>query len=93
MELMIIKDVFIGKNDQTVLTGPLLLKEFTRRSEVEKAFGERIVLLNSNGEKLIVPVNGVSVSQSMSGSWQVSVAVDYNGNKNVSLDSIVTDHA
>lgn len=91
MDLMIAKDIFIGKNDLIVITGPLLLKEFTRRSEIEKAFGERIALLNSNGEKLIVPVNGISVSQSMSGSWQVSVAVDCSDNKDVSVDSIVTD--
>lgn len=92
MELMVVKDVMLGKNDQTILTGPLLLKDFTLRSEVEKAFGSKVFVSNELGERVCVPVNGVSVSQGMGGNWQVSIAIgclDQEGS--VVLDCIVSD--
>ncbi len=92
MDLMVVKDVMLGKNDQTILTGPLLLKGFTRRSEIEGAFGKQVVVLNDKGDRLFAPVIGVSVSQAMSGSWQVSIAINYPDNVNgVAFDSLVSD--
>jgi hypothetical protein len=92
MDLMIVKDVMLGKNDQTILTGPLLLKGFALRSEIEEAFGKQVFVSNDLGERLCVPVNGVSVSQAMGGNWQVSIAVNYSDkNGSVAFDCIVTD--
>lgn len=92
MELMIVKDVMLGKGGYNIITGPLLLKGFARRSDVEKAFGEKVAVSNVGGQQLIVHVKGVSVSQAMSGSWQVSVAVDCPSELGaIALDSLVTD--
>ncbi|WP_044615691.1 hypothetical protein [Gynuella sunshinyii] len=91
MDLMMVKDVMLGKNGKTILTGPLLLESFSRRSEVEKAFGERVLVSNDAGKRLFVPVSGVSVSQAMSGNWQVSIAIDYPENMHkIALDSLVS---
>ncbi|MGM9483870.1 hypothetical protein ACS5PN_21920 [Roseateles sp. NT4] len=91
MELMVVKDVVPTAGGQTLLTGPLLLKEFSRRSEVEQAFGARVTVSSVGGQRVLVPVNGVSVSQAMSGSWQVSVAIDFPGElSDVALESLVT---
>lgn len=92
MELMIVKDVMLGKGGHTIITGPLLLKGFSQRSEVEQAFGESVTVSSVGGEQMLVPVKGVSVSQAMSGSWQVSVAVDCPSELGgIALDSLVTD--
>jgi hypothetical protein len=92
MNLMIVKDVMLGKNDQTILSGPLLLKEVALRSEVEKAFGKQVFVSSDLGKRLCVPVNGVSVNQGMGGNWQVSIAVDYSNQEGgVAFDCIVSD--
>lgn len=92
MELMIVKDVMLGKGGYTIITGPLLLKGVARRSDVEQAFGERVAVSSVGGQQLLVHVKGVSVSQAMSGSWQVSVAVDCPSEHGaIALDSLVTD--
>lgn len=92
MDLMMVKDVMLGKNDQTILTGPLLLKGLTSRSEVEEAFGSKVFLSCEHGERLSVSVNGVSVNQGMGGNWQVSIAIDSLGEKGgVALDCTVSD--
>ena len=91
MELMVVKDAMLGKGGQTILTGPLLLKEFSRRSEVEQAFGESVTISSIDGAQVLVPVKGVSVSQAMSGSWQVSLAIDCPPElSGVALESLVT---
>ncbi|MCG7893001.1 MAG: hypothetical protein JAZ12_00960 [Candidatus Thiodiazotropha taylori] len=93
MDLMIVKDVMPGNNDQKILTGPLLLKEFSLRSEVEGAFGDKVFVSSELGKRICVPVSGVSVSQAMGGNWQVSVAIDCSKEEsNVVLDSIVSDN-
>ena len=88
---MIVKDAMLAESGQIILTGPLLLKEFSRKSEIEQAFGEHVTLFN--GEvKVLLAVKGISVSQAMSGSWQVSVAIDYFDEvSHIKLDSVVTD--
>lgn len=92
MELMVVKDVILAKSGQTILTGPLLLKEFSRRSEVEQAFGASVTVSSVGGEQVPVSVRGVSVSQSMSGSWQVSIAIDCpNELSGIALESLVTN--
>lgn len=92
MELMIIKDVMIGKKGQVILTGPLLLKEVSRRSEVERAFGSQVYIRDNAGKQMLAPVRGVSVSQAMSGDWQVSLAIDYpHQPSGIALDTSITD--
>lgn len=91
MKLMVVKDVMLGENGQTILTGPLLLRGFARRSEVERAFVENIAVLNMAAEQVRVQVRGISVSQAMSGRWQVSVAIDYPSERSaVASESLVT---
>jgi hypothetical protein len=92
MELMIVKDVMLGKSGHTIITGPLLLKEFSQRSDVEQAFGENVTVSSAIGQQMLVPVKGVSVSQAMSGSWQVSVAIDHPSElSGIALESLVTN--
>lgn len=87
---MVVNDVILGKSGQTILTGPLLLKDLFRRSEIEQAFGQHVVLVSSSGERVLAPVHGISVSQTMSGSWQVSLCVDYPRLQDaVALNSLV----
>jgi hypothetical protein len=90
MDIMVVKDVMRGKDGTTILTGPLLLKDVARRSDVEKAFGQRVGVSSAGGAQLLVPVKGVTVSQAMSGAWQVSVAVEVPADRGgVALDSRV----
>lgn len=92
MELMVVKDVTSGKNGLPILTGPLLVQHFARRSEVEHAFGDRVTVSSGEGKRVVVPVRGVSVSQTMSGQWQVSVAIEYpSALSAIALESVVTD--
>jgi len=92
MELMVVKDVMLSKSGQTILTGPLLLTEFSRRSEVEQAFGTTVTVSSVDGEQVLVRVRGVSVSQAMSGSWQVSLAIDCPSElSGIALESLVTN--
>lgn len=91
MELMVVKDVMLTKSGQTILTGPLLLKNLSRRSEVEQCFGANVMVTSVCGEPVLVPVKGVSISQAMSGVWQVSLAIDCPSElRGVVLDSLVT---
>lgn len=91
MELMVVKDVMLTRSGQTVLTGPLLLKEFSRKSEVEQRFGTSVIVSGTGGVQVLVPVRGVSVSQAMSGAWQVSLAIDCPSELHgVALESLVT---
>jgi len=92
MELMVVKDVMLTKSGQTILTGPLLLKEFSRRSEVEQCFGANVMVTSTGGEQVLVPVKGISISQAMSGAWQVSLAIDCPSElRGVVLESLVTN--
>lgn len=92
MELMIVKDVMLTKNGQTILTGPLLLKDFSRKSEIERRFGRNVKVSSIGGEQLLVPVKEISVSQAMSGVWQVSIAIEYPSElSGVALESLVTN--
>lgn len=91
MELMIVMDVMLTKGGQTMLTGPLLLKGFSLRSEIEQCFGTSVKVLSINGEQARVPVKGIWVSQAMSGAWQVSLAIDCpSGLRGVALETLVT---
>ncbi|MFT3779308.1 MAG: hypothetical protein QM772_13730 [Ottowia sp.] len=76
MDLMIVKDLMRSKSGRVIITGPLLLRGFSRRSEVEQAFGKK-VSVSGVGKNILLEVMGVSVSQAMSGDWQVSIMVDY----------------
>ncbi|QHI99149.1 hypothetical protein GT347_14895 [Xylophilus rhododendri] len=92
MELMIVKDVMLAKSGQTILTGPLLLKTFSRRSEIERFFGSSVKVSSISGEHAPVPVLGFSISQAMSGTWQVSLAIAYPGGiHEISLNSLVVN--
>jgi hypothetical protein len=92
MDLMIVKDIMQGKDGQMIITGPLLLKDFSLRSEVENAFGSNVFVSGANSEKFSVAVLGISVSQGMSGNWQVSAAIDYSASKGeIAHDCIVSD--
>lgn len=92
MELMVVKDVMLTKSGQTILKGPLLLKEFSRKSEVEQRFGTSVKVSSIGGEQVLVPVKGSSVSQAMSGAWQVSLAIDCPSELHgVALESLVTN--
>ena len=91
MELMVVKDVMLTKSGQTILTGPLLLKEFSRKSEVEQHFGASVKVSSTGGQVVLVSVKGISVSQAMSGAWQVSLAIDCPSElRDVALESLVT---
>ena len=91
MELMIVSDIMLNKSGHTILTGMLLLKEFYRKTEIERTFGERVNVSSSDGHQVIADVKGISVSQTMSGRWQVSLAIDYPGGfASVALGSVVT---
>lgn len=76
MDLMLVVDAMPIRPNLTMLTGPLCLKDIIRRSEVERAFGEEVVVESSNGQRVRVPVKSVAVSQALSGAYQVSVAVE-----------------
>jgi hypothetical protein len=90
MELMVVKDVMLTRSGQTILTGPLLLEEFSRRSEVEQCFGANVTVTSAGGEQVLVPVKGISISQAMSGAWQVSLAIDCPSElRGVALESLV----
>lgn len=90
MNLMIVKDVVLTKSGQAILTGPLLLKEFVRKSEIEQKFGGRVMVSSVDGEEVLVPVKGVSVSQGLSGAWQVSLLIGCPGGlRGVALESFV----
>ena len=94
MNLMIVKDVMAGKNNQTILTGPLLIEGISSRNELERIFGQQVFLSSDLGKRICVPVNGVSVSQAMAGTFQVSIAVDYlDQESNVALDCIVSNES
>ncbi len=91
MNLMVVKDVMLGKTGKVILTGPLLLQGFSRRSEIEQAFGQCVTISTTAGDQVLVHVKAVSVSQAMSGSWQVSLAVTPpDPQADVALDSLVT---
>jgi hypothetical protein len=93
MELMVVKDVMLSKSGQTILTGPLLLKEFSRRSEVEQAFGRSVTVSSVGGKQVHAQVRGVSVSQAMTGKWQVSLAIDCPTQSSaIALESLVSNH-
>jgi hypothetical protein len=93
MELMVVKDVMLSKSGQTILTGPLLLKEFSRRSEVEQAFGTSVTVSSAGGKQVRARVKGVSVSQAMSGNWQVSLAIDCPSESSaIALESLVSNY-
>ena len=91
MLLMKIKDVMQREGGQVVLTGPLLLMGFSRRSEVEQAFGKKVLIATPRGDENVVDVKGVSISQSMSYDWQVSVLIEQPINlEMVALESSVS---
>lgn len=99
MELMVVKDVMLTKSGKTILTGPLLLdtssllsKSVSLKSEVERCFGTNVKVSSIDGEQVLVPVEAVSVSQGMSGAWQVSIGIDCPGElRGVVLESLVTN--
>jgi hypothetical protein len=92
MELMVVKDVMLTDSGQTILTGPLLLKEFSRKSEIEQRFGTNVQIIDIGGDQVLVSVKGISVSQAMSGTWQVSLAIDCPSElRGVALESLVTN--
>jgi hypothetical protein len=93
MDLMIVKDVMTGKNNQTILTGPLLMKGIYSRNEVKGAFGQQVFISSELGKRVCVSVNGVSVSQTIAGKFQVSIAVDYLDQESVALDSVVSNES
>ena len=92
MDLMIVKDVTAGKNNQSILTGPLLIEGTFSRNEVEGAFGQQVYLSNELGKRVCVSVNGVSVSQTMAGAFQVSISVDsLEQESKIALECIVSN--
>ncbi len=94
MDLMIVEDVMVGKNNQTILTGSLLMKGISSRSEVERAFSQQVFISNELGKRLCVPVNGVYVSQTLAHNFQVSIAVDYlDQESNIALNCIVSNES
>ncbi|GLS06357.1 hypothetical protein GCM10007860_35420 [Chitiniphilus shinanonensis] len=90
MKLMIIKDIRHMQKGLAVLTGPLLMENVVRRSDVEKAFGEKVFVVDRNGASTHLAVMDVSVNQTMAGSMQVSLGVKMPpDNLGVALEGLV----
>lgn len=90
MDLMVVVDAMPIRPNMTMLTGPLCLKDIILRSDVERAFGEEVVIESVNGQLVRVSVKSVAVSQALSGAYQVSVAVELPGGiDGVALDTLV----
>lgn len=97
MELMIVKDVMRTKSGKMILTGPLLFdvapllsKNVSLKNEVERRFGASVRVSSINGEQVLVPVEAISVSQGMSGAWQVSIGIGCPSELHgVALESLV----
>ena len=91
MDLMIIRDVMCVGGKGIVLTGPLLLVDVVRQSDVKWLLGRQIIVSCNNGRQLDVCVKGVSIRQTMSGATEMSLGVESPPDgADILVDSIVT---
>jgi hypothetical protein len=91
MDLMIIRDVMCVEGKGLVLTGPLLLVDVVRQSDVEWLLGREVIVSGHNGRQLNVCVKGVSVRQTMSGATETSLGVESPPDgADILVNSIVT---
>ena len=91
MDLMILRDVMCVEGKGLVLTGPLLLVDVVRQSDVEWLLGREVFVSGNNGRQLNLRVKGVSVRQTMSGATETSLRVDRPPDgADILVDSIVT---
>ncbi|QBE65066.1 hypothetical protein [Pseudoduganella lutea] len=91
MDLMIIRDIMWCNGKNLVGTGPLLLVDVVRQSDVQWLLGMNVSISGKNGRQSDVFVAGVSVRQTMSGVIEMSLGLESPaGELDILLDSVVT---